>query len=42
MKPSGPGLLFFGSFLVTVSSTVPSDQSIHIFCFFLIQSWKVV
>ena len=41
MKPSGPGLLFVGRFLVTVSISVLVID-LFIFCFFLVQSWKVV
>ena len=43
MKPSGPGLLFVGSFLITVSiSILVIDWSVHIFSFFLVQSWEIV
>ena len=41
VKPSGPGLLFAGSFLIIVSISV-LVISLKIFYFFLVQFWKVV
>ena len=42
MKPSGPGLLFVGGFLITDSIFTTSNMSVLIFCFFLNHSWKIV
>ena len=42
MKPSGPGLLFAGRFLITVAISVLVIRSVNIFYFFLVQFWKVI
>ena len=41
VKPYHPGLLVFSSFLNHNVSLRTCDWSSHIFCFFLVQSWKV-
>ena len=40
MKPSSPGLLFIGRFLITASISV-LDWFVHNFYVFLVHSWKI-
>ena len=42
MKPSGPGLLLVGRFLITVLISVLVILSVEIFYFFLVQFWNVI
>ena len=42
VKPSGPGLLSAGRFLITVSISVLVMGLLRFFHFFLVQFWKVV
>ena len=41
VKPSGPGLLFFGRFLITALISVLVVGMFINFYFFLVQSWKI-
>ena len=38
LKPSGPGLLFFGSFLITISMSVLVVSLFELSYFFMVQS----
>ena len=42
VKPSGPRYLFVGSFWITLSNFSTYDWSVHVFYFFLVQSWEIV
>ena len=43
MKPSGSGLLFAEIFFLNYKFNFAAyDRSVHVFFFFLIQSWKIV
>ena len=41
MKPSGPGLLFFGKIFCYSFNFSVCNWVVHNFCFFLIQAWKI-
>jgi len=41
MKPSGSGLWFVGKYLIGFDFSA-CDWFVHIFYFFLVQSWKVI
>ena len=42
LKPSGPGLFFVSSFLITNPTSIIYYRSSQIFCFFLSQFWQPV
>ena len=42
VKPSGPGLLFVGTFSEYWFSLITGCLFIHAFCFFVIQSWEII